>query len=1640
MHSGAQEGANAKVPAEIERFVFRSVDNSRLTSDHDYYNGQPSEEPDEGDALLDEAPRPPPLRSQWNWLPCLLFAFFLCSCGFYLYIRIISLEAKLPAGAMRTVYLLDDGNSPEKRAFIESFNSPEELVVVFDANMRAKPDFFLKISDPSIKHNNKQFWEYWLPGAFGWGYIACTGTTLTSDPCNRPLATITPGAWSEAQGVLTGYLPHKRYVAEEKATLRLLNVFEQAYQFMGLRDMSKVFFSSQNALISPDHNSAVIRDCEHQHPEIESSHPGPPPQHTARPGPTKRQGGHAVPVWIRKSCYPLQTQPPPGHSINVRACGNLKVTNKKEGAGGATFIAPKVEPGKVRSVMQSIKRSASVISQRLTSMMGIAPDTRVKLVMQSIKRSASVILQRVASMMGMAPDTRKKTATYASTCKSVGEAYPLVGNDESVKNRREWGNSAWKSMGAPGHEDSLADNKWGANWKSVGAPTSGAALFLTSRQDVSQEYDVQPDMQTQMQMQGSMKLGGAYSQRLDLPPFNPSVAGTSGLSDKFSCRHNGSVADKFSRDVLRADNHMSTSPHGSPSRRPTALKSIAPVAPPPSRPQGSFNEGSRLKRVIQSFKPQNMEDFGEMLDPVALLLMFIFNITVAALGIWQLTMLDPVALLFMFIFNITVAALGIWQLTVNAPNTRNNDFAFGSPLSGSPYLVIATLWALHNSVAPYLFLHYCASAGRSFKFMTKFLSIATTLTMLCAIVFIWLLIPEDYNPREALTLGLNHLYPNSIPMDTNTNYAFVTGLNMAPVQFLNKVDLSGGMLVSDHVKYGFPTAYSIATLAWGYIQFPNGYKKDEDKLALMETLRSGADYLIRCNLKPGDTQNPLWVAQVGNGADYITLEDKGFDPETHGSVWTAPLEDPQLVGDERRLVWVLSKNAVGADLLAGYAAALSAVSMVFRETDPLFSHKALTYAEEAYKLATLNDLSPESYCQHVPCTHNVSVLEELVARPAEAASDNETAVCWYVDWLTKSCRLGNSMETCIWRHSEIDDVYTTRLACCNVLFEAATWDTLYTKAQGVCAVPEDEWTCYVPDVSQRTCYSEKIDRSTGAGCVGKGMEVFASPDACCNYMSREGFIDASNGKPGSGSCSQEKVDSNFGSCYVPSLADRQCLLRTGDDCDFFGTENSFQDSVGCCNRLLVMMAGLVPQAGSNDDKAEATYEPIGMCKFTNISKVSTTDEATPSANSSAAADARKLLKARRLLKDEESTVKRTPVRSSGIRFASSIIDEKNLWTIPILNGTALCDRDSKCEEVRVAAVREVALYNSTSIFDDLAWGGIWMYKASGNTKYLGQAQRFIQRHYQEDITSETLRRDRHYYVSDWDNLAWASNVLLAQITDAEIYITRIKTLLSAWVYGDALPSEHLIPNVGTGSDPENPKLENFTDPVTNKTYEIIPACTPTAAFEDSCDDNIDNDCNGKVDKEDVACGLFPVLYTPAQLAYSSSPSLPHAANAAFIAMVYSSIASGRAKSSIRCWALNQVNYMVGGVQGVRSYVVGFNNNPPMIVQQRSSSCPPHVENRSKYHNNPDNCSFSSGYWPGTPNPQLDLIKGGLVWGPGLEDGYNNTRQSDDTRLTIDGTVGLTSTLAALLDTKTQHKTCQLLHGVFQHYIVVDNTL
>ncbi|GFH13435.1 uncharacterized protein HaLaN_09321, partial [Haematococcus lacustris] len=105
---------------------------------------------------------------------------------------------------------------------------------------------------------------------------------------------------------------------------------------------------------------------------------------------------------------------------------------------------------------------------------------------------------------------------------------------------------------------------------------------------------------------------------------------------------------------------------------------------------------ARVKAVLASFRPTNIQDFDKMLDPLALAFLFLFCCGLVA------------------------------RDTVS-------DFQLDSPLRGNPYLLIAISWSFFNAIPPYIFLHYCFSAGPTFKFMTRWLPWISLVLLLGAV-------------------------------------------------------------------------------------------------------------------------------------------------------------------------------------------------------------------------------------------------------------------------------------------------------------------------------------------------------------------------------------------------------------------------------------------------------------------------------------------------------------------------------------------------------------------------------------------------------------------------------------------------------------------------------------------------------------------------------------------------------------------------------------------------------------------------------------------------------------------------------------------------------------------------------------------
>ena len=142
-------------------------------------------------------------------------------------------------------------------------------------------------------------------------------------------------------------------------------------------------------------------------------------------------------------------------------------------------------------------------------------------------------------------------------------------------------------------------------------------------------------------------------------------------------------------------------------------------------------------------------------------------------------------------------------------------------------------------------------------------------------------------------------------------------------------DLTGGWYdAGDHVKFGFPMAFTTTMLAWGAVASPDGYTKAGQMDELQGNLRWVNDYFIKAHTAP----NELYV-QVGDGeADHK---------------WWGPAE----VMTMDRPAYKITASCPGSDVAGETAAAMAASSMVFAKSDPTYAAKLVTHAKQLYSFA-----------------------------------------------------------------------------------------------------------------------------------------------------------------------------------------------------------------------------------------------------------------------------------------------------------------------------------------------------------------------------------------------------------------------------------------------------------------------------------------------------------------------------------------------------------------------------------------------------------------------------------------------------------------------------------------------------------------
>ncbi|MEB3316952.1 MAG: glycoside hydrolase family 9 protein [Cyanobacteriota bacterium] len=149
------------------------------------------------------------------------------------------------------------------------------------------------------------------------------------------------------------------------------------------------------------------------------------------------------------------------------------------------------------------------------------------------------------------------------------------------------------------------------------------------------------------------------------------------------------------------------------------------------------------------------------------------------------------------------------------------------------------------------------------------------------------------------------------------------------------LDLTGGYHdAGDCVKFGLPLASTLATLAWGGLQFAQGYATSGQTDELLAAVKWGTDYLLKCHGRDASGKTTFFVAQVGDAA-------------ADHSLWQPP--ETETIA---RPALAITPSRPGSDVAGGSAAALAAASLLFRRNgDGAYADQLLSSAVALYTFA-----------------------------------------------------------------------------------------------------------------------------------------------------------------------------------------------------------------------------------------------------------------------------------------------------------------------------------------------------------------------------------------------------------------------------------------------------------------------------------------------------------------------------------------------------------------------------------------------------------------------------------------------------------------------------------------------------------------
>ncbi|CAH8314186.1 unnamed protein product [Eruca vesicaria subsp. sativa] len=264
-------------------------------------------------------------------------------------------------------------------------------------------------------------------------------------------------------------------------------------------------------------------------------------------------------------------------------------------------------------------------------------------------------------------------------------------------------------------------------------------------------------------------------------------------------------------------------------------------------------------------------------------------------------------------------------------------------------------------------------------------------------------------------------------------------------------------------------------------------------------------------------------------------------------------------------------------------------------------------------------------------------------------------------------------------------------------------------------------------------------------------------------------------------------------------------------------------------------------------------------------------------------------------------------------------------------------------------------YKSSLFWDELLWGGAWLYYATGNVTYLDQVTN-------HDMATHAgaFWSSPYYGVPSWDN----------KLPGAQLLLTRLRLFISP-----GYPYEYI--------------LSTFH----NQTGVVM--CSYLPYYKKF---------------KRTKGGLI-------MLNHGDPQPLQYAANAAFLAALFSDYLDAAdtpgwycgpkfySTEVLRDFARSQIDYILGNNPRNMSYVVGFGQRYPTHVHHRGASIPKSVKKES----------CTGGWkWRDTKENDPNTIVGAMVAGPDKHDGFHDLRTNYNyTEPTLAGNAGLVSALVAL---------------------------